>query len=148
MLAAVEAGQPPDFLFGTNTDYYYGQWAYDGRLVDLSDVIGPLASLFDPDALSYAMLLDATTGQTALYALPMGSSTHHLHVWRSLLEQAGFTLEDIPKRVGGILVVLVRPGPAGGAPGHRPRRHLGRRAWPCRSADDTWNRIRAVHAGL
>ena len=27
----------------------------------------------------------------------MGRITNHLHVWKSLLEQAGFTLEDIPK---------------------------------------------------
>ncbi len=72
VLAAVEAGEPPDFLFGTNTDYYYGQWAYDDRLVDLSDVVRPFASLFDPDALAFATLFDATTGRRALYALPMG----------------------------------------------------------------------------
>src|SRR5262245_52834121 len=30
-VAAVAAGQPPDFLFGTTTDYYYGQWAYEDR---------------------------------------------------------------------------------------------------------------------
>jgi multiple sugar transport system substrate-binding protein len=97
-LAAVEAGQPPDFLFGTTIDFYYGQWAYEDRLVDLSDEIQPFASLFDPDALAYATLLNATTGQRALYALPMGFGTNHIHVWRSLLEQAGFTLEDIPKQ--------------------------------------------------
>jgi multiple sugar transport system substrate-binding protein len=62
-LAAVSAGHPPDFLFGTNTSYYYGQWAYDDRLVDISDVIRPFANLFDPDALAYATLLDATTGR-------------------------------------------------------------------------------------
>ena len=96
--AGVSAGQPPDFLFGTSTDDDYGQWAAEGRLVDLSDVIGPFANLFDPDALGYATLFDATTGRRALYALPMGLSTHHVHVWRNLLEQAGFTLEDIPKQ--------------------------------------------------
>ena len=26
-LAAVSAGQPPDFLFGSTTDYYVGRWA-------------------------------------------------------------------------------------------------------------------------
>jgi multiple sugar transport system substrate-binding protein len=97
VLDAVAAGQPPDFLFGTNTDYHYGQWAEEGRLVDLSDVIGPFASLFDPDALRYATLLDATTGRRALYALPMAFATYNVHVWRDLLEQAGFTLDDIPK---------------------------------------------------
>jgi multiple sugar transport system substrate-binding protein len=95
---AVEAGQPPDFLFGSNTDYYYGQWAYEDRLVDLSDEILPFASLFDPDALAAATLFDATTGRRALYALPMGFATNHLHVWRDLLEQAGFTLEGVPRQ--------------------------------------------------
>ncbi len=44
-----------------------------------------------------AVLLNAKTGQRALYALPMGRTTNHVHVWKSLLEQAGFTLDDIPK---------------------------------------------------
>jgi ABC-type glycerol-3-phosphate transport system substrate-binding protein len=34
-LAALAAGHPPDFLFGTLMDYYYAQWAYEGSLVDL-----------------------------------------------------------------------------------------------------------------
>jgi multiple sugar transport system substrate-binding protein len=97
--AAVEAGQPPDFLFGLwVTPTYYPQWAYEDRLVDLSDEILPFASLFDPDTLAFATLLDATTGRRALYALPMGIGPHHVHVWLNLLQQAGFTLEDIPKQ--------------------------------------------------
>jgi multiple sugar transport system substrate-binding protein len=40
---------------------------------------------------------NARTGGRGLYALPMGRSTHHLHVWKSLLEQADFTLADMPK---------------------------------------------------
>jgi multiple sugar transport system substrate-binding protein len=97
ILAAVEAGKPPDFLFGLQTDWYYSQWAYEDRLIDLSDVIGPFANLFDPDGLSYVTLLDATTGLRALYALPMAFSTNHVHIWRNLLEQAGFTLANVPK---------------------------------------------------
>jgi hypothetical protein len=49
----------------------------------------------------------------------------NVHVWRNLLKQAGFTLEDIPKQWEAFLVVLVRSGPAGGAARDRPRRHLG-----------------------
>jgi multiple sugar transport system substrate-binding protein len=98
VLAAISAGQPPDFVFGQNTDSWYGQWADEDRLIDLSDVIGPFANLFDPDALRYATLGNATTGRRAIYALPMGFATNHIHVWRNLLEQAGFTLDDIPKQ--------------------------------------------------
>jgi multiple sugar transport system substrate-binding protein len=32
-----------------------------------------------------------------LYGLPMGRSTIHLHVWKNLMEQAGFTPADIPQ---------------------------------------------------
>ena len=76
---------------------YISEWAFDDRLVDLTDTVGHFSDLFDPDALAWWMLLNEKTGQRALYALPMGRTTNHIHVWKSLLEQAGFTLEDIPK---------------------------------------------------
>ena len=43
------------------------------------------------------MLLNQKTRQRDLYGLPIGRVTNHVHVWKSLLEQAGFTVEDIPK---------------------------------------------------
>ena len=96
-LAAVAAGRLPNFLFGVDINEYFAQWAYEGRLVDLTDVLGPLTAQFDRDALDHATLFDATTGKRNLHVLPMGRSTNHLHVWKSLLERAGFTLDDIPK---------------------------------------------------
>jgi multiple sugar transport system substrate-binding protein len=95
--AALAAGSPPDFVYGTDIDYHYGRWAQEGRLADLADALGPLASLFSPDALERATLLDATTGRRSLHALPMGQTTHHVHVWKSLLARAGLTLDDIPR---------------------------------------------------
>ena len=95
--AALAAGHAPDFGFGTLMAPYISEWAFGDRLVDLSDAIGSFANIFDPDALDRVMLVNAKTGQKALYALPMGRTNNHLHVWRSLLEQAGFTLADIPR---------------------------------------------------
>jgi multiple sugar transport system substrate-binding protein len=95
--AALKTGQPPDFAFGFSFGNYIGQWAYDDRLVALSDAIGHFSDLFDPDVLSWEMRFNASTGQKALYGLPMGRTTYYVHVWKSLLEQAGFTLEDVPK---------------------------------------------------
>jgi multiple sugar transport system substrate-binding protein len=68
--------------------------------VDLSGAIGAFADMFEPDALERGVWRNAKTGQKALYGLPIGRSTDHLHVWKSLLEQAGFTLADIPKEWG------------------------------------------------
>jgi multiple sugar transport system substrate-binding protein len=93
--AALEAGHPPDFAFGLT--YVSSKWAFEDRLVDLTDTVGAFSNLFDPEALAWWFQLNGTTRQRALYALPMGRSTIHLHVWKSLMEQAGFTPADIPK---------------------------------------------------
>jgi multiple sugar transport system substrate-binding protein len=94
--AAVEVGQPPDFLFGTTSPNWAPRWAYEDRLADLKGALGPLLDLFDDDAIEVSTLLDGSTGRRGLYALPMGRLSNHVHVWRSLLESAGFTLADIP----------------------------------------------------
>ena len=96
--AALEAGQPPDFLFGTSGERRVARWAYEDRLVDLEGVLGPVLDLFDADTIEVSTLLDGKTGRRGLYALPMGRHSNHVHVWNSLLERAGFTLADIPKQ--------------------------------------------------
>jgi multiple sugar transport system substrate-binding protein len=96
-VAALQTGQPPDFAFSFRTSDYISQWAFDGRLVDVTNAIGHFSDLFDPDALARFILLNQKIGQRALYALPVGRTTNHLHVWKSLLEQAGFTLKEVPK---------------------------------------------------
>jgi multiple sugar transport system substrate-binding protein len=95
--AALDAGRPPDVAFGTLMEDYISEWAFEDRLLDLSEAIGYLTDLFDPDALDRAVLVNGTTGQKALYALPMGRTSNNIHVWSSLLEQGGFTLADIPR---------------------------------------------------
>jgi multiple sugar transport system substrate-binding protein len=94
--AALEAGQPPDFFWGTTSESWAVQWAYEDRLADLDGALAPVLDLFDADAIEASTLLNGKTGQRGLYALPMGRASNHLHVWNSLLERAGFTLADIP----------------------------------------------------
>jgi multiple sugar transport system substrate-binding protein len=53
--------------------------------------------MFDPDALAWGQLFNASTGQKAFYGLPMGRTIYYVHVWRSLLEQAGSALADVPR---------------------------------------------------
>jgi len=94
---ALEASEPPDFLLGTRFASYISEWASNDQLLDLTDTVGGFSNQFDPGALAWWMLVNHKTGQRALYALPWGRSTNHVHVWKRLLEQAGFTLDDIPK---------------------------------------------------
>jgi multiple sugar transport system substrate-binding protein len=95
--AALEAGRPPGFAFGVELSEYLAPWAFEDRLVDLSDGVGHFSDLFDSEVLGWVMVLNGRTEQKALYGLPIGRSTMHIHVWKSLLERAGLTLADIPK---------------------------------------------------
>ena len=98
LVAALEAGRrTPDFVFTVVDIPQTERWAYEGRLVDLSDAVGHFSGLFDREALERSNLLDGSTGRRGLYFLPLGLASHHVHVWKSLLERAGFTLTDIPK---------------------------------------------------
>ena len=97
IVAAFEAGKPPDFVFGVLLQDYIGPWAFDDRLADLSEVVGGFTNLFDPDALAWVTWRDPKTGHAAMYGLPIGREINHLHVWQSLLHQAGFTVADIPR---------------------------------------------------
>ena len=65
--------------------------------MDLTEAIGHFSDLFDPEALELVLVLNGRTGRRALSGLPTGRETTHLHVWKSLLERAGFTLADIPR---------------------------------------------------
>jgi multiple sugar transport system substrate-binding protein len=97
-VAALEAERrTPDFVFTVAETQPFERWAYEGRLVDLTESVGHFSDLFDADALKRATLLDGTTGRRGLYLVPMGLGTHYVHVWKSLLGRAGFTLADIPK---------------------------------------------------
>ena len=94
---AIEAGRPPDIAWGVAINSHIPEWAAHDRLVDLTDTVGAFSNLFDPDALAWYGLLNETTKQRALYALPVGSVSNYVHVWKSLLERAGYTLADVPK---------------------------------------------------
>jgi multiple sugar transport system substrate-binding protein len=98
IVAAFESGNPPDFVFGVLLQDYIGPWADADRLVDLSDTIGHFSDLFDPDSLAWVTWRDPKTGHAAIYGLPIGREINHVHLWQSLLNQAGFTVADIPRQ--------------------------------------------------
>ena len=96
-VGAVEAGTPPDVGYCTTYDFRTtGKWAYESKLVDLSDVIAPIKDEFLPQALATTWLLNGATGTKAYYAAPIEQQTMHVVYWKDMLEEAGFTEADIP----------------------------------------------------
>ena len=68
LIATLETAQPPDFAFGFRLNDYISQWAFDDRLVDLTDTVGHFSDLFDRDALAWVTLLDEDRASGAVCA--------------------------------------------------------------------------------
>ena len=97
-VAALDAGTVPDVSFGLTYDFQAaGKWAYEGKLVDLSDILAPMKDRFLPNTLSTAHLYNDKTKKKAYYAFPVYQQTIHVNYWKDMLAEAGFKESDIPQ---------------------------------------------------
>jgi Bacterial extracellular solute-binding protein len=74
--AAIDAGRPPDFLFGQIAEHVIPRWAEEGRLVDLTDIVEPFKDMFDADTLELATLRNGRDQRIA-FTLCQWPSTRH-----------------------------------------------------------------------
>ena len=96
-VAALDAGTVPDIAYSDTYDVQTaGKWAFDGKLEDLSDVLGPMKDRFEAVALSTANLYSDKAKKKAYYAFPIKQQTLHVQYWKDMLAQAGFKENDIP----------------------------------------------------
>ena len=96
-VAALDAGTVPDIAYSDTYDVQTaGKWAFDGKLEDLSDVLGPMKDRFEAVALSTANLYSDKAKKKAYYAFPIKQQTLHIQYWKDMLGQAGFKENDIP----------------------------------------------------
>ncbi|MDE2456213.1 MAG: carbohydrate ABC transporter substrate-binding protein [Burkholderiales bacterium] len=97
-VAALDSGSPPDVAYADVYDFQVtAKWAFDDKLADLTSVIDPLRSKFEPAALATTFLYDNATKSRAYYAFPLKQQTIHTQYWKDMLEEGGFTEADIPK---------------------------------------------------
>ncbi len=96
-VAALDSNNPPDLAYADTYDFQTtAKWAFDGKLEDISSVINPLRSKFEPRALSTTFLLNNTNGTRAYYAFPLKQQTMHVQYWKDMLTESGFKESDIP----------------------------------------------------
>lgn len=97
-VAALDAGTVPDVSFGLTYDFQAaGKWAFEGKLVDLSDILAPIKDKFLPNTLSTAFLYNEKAKKKAYYAFPVYQQTIHVNYWKDMLAEAGFKDSDIPQ---------------------------------------------------
>ena len=97
-VAALDSGSPPDVAYSDVFDFQVtAKWAYDGKLLDISSVVDPIRTKFEPAALATTFLYNNANQTRAYYAFPIKQQTMHIQYWKDMLTEAGFKESDIPK---------------------------------------------------
>jgi len=96
IVSAMTSGVVPDF-FPNNPAEIIALYAWDDKLVDVTDIVETQKSLYSETALLSAYCYNNATKKRSFYGVPYTQACFSNHVWRPLIEKAGFTLEDIPK---------------------------------------------------
>jgi multiple sugar transport system substrate-binding protein len=91
-LRSKQAGVPPDILFAAKSLYPVSDW--QGKLMDVSDIVESRKATYSNDAISSAKLYG--NQDPHYYGVPIGQGTTHIYYWKDLLQQAGYRPADIP----------------------------------------------------
>ncbi|MGD1701710.1 extracellular solute-binding protein [Dapis sp. BLCC M229] len=95
---ALEAGKPPDIFFSERAEFtLIPQCAWQGKLVDVSDLIEPIKKLYSDTTLKSVYLYKNVESKSSNYAVPIMQQSIHIHYWLDLIRQAGFG-EEIPEK--------------------------------------------------
>jgi multiple sugar transport system substrate-binding protein len=96
IVAAMQTGVVPDAMVN-NPAEIIALHAWDDKLVDVTDVVETQKSLMTEAALLNAYCYNNVTKKRSYYGVPLTQDVLPNHIWRPLVEKAGFTLEDLPK---------------------------------------------------
>jgi multiple sugar transport system substrate-binding protein len=96
IVSAVTSGVVPDMLYATPGEII-ALYAWDDKLVDVSDVIETQKEEFVETALLSAYCYNSIEKKRSYYGVPFTMDVLPNHIWRPLVEKAGYKVEDIPK---------------------------------------------------
>ena len=96
IVSAVTSGVVPD-LFQNNPFESVALLAWDDKLVDVSDVVATQKEEYTEAALLSASCYNRVEKRRSFYGVPYTAGVSANHIWGSLVQKAGYTIEDIPK---------------------------------------------------
>jgi multiple sugar transport system substrate-binding protein len=96
IISAVTSGEVPD-LFQNNPGEIITLFAWQDKLIDVTDVIETQKEEFTETALLSTYCYNSIEKKRTFYGVPYTSAALPNHVWKSLVEKAGYKIEDIPK---------------------------------------------------
>ena len=96
IVSAVTSGAVPD-LFQNALAEMIALFAWDDKLVDVSDVVETQKEEFSETALLSVRCYNSVEKKRSIYGVPYTIDVLPNHIWRPLVEKAGHKMEDIPK---------------------------------------------------
>src|SRR6516164_7909351 len=96
IVAAAQSGIVPD-IFPNNPAEIVGLYAYEDKLLDVSDVVETQKEEYTEAALLNTYCYNSVTKKRSFYGAPDTTACLPNHVWKPLVEKAGMKIEDIPK---------------------------------------------------
>jgi multiple sugar transport system substrate-binding protein len=96
IVSAVTSGGVPD-LFQNNPVETLALFAWNDKLVDVTDIVETQKSQYTETALLTAYCFNNAEKRRSYYGVPYTCAVRPNHIWRPLVEKAGYTMEDLPK---------------------------------------------------
>src|SRR6516162_6636085 len=96
IIAAMQSGIVPD-LFPNNPGEIIALYSWDDKLVDVTDVVETQREEYTEAALLTGLCYNSVEKRRSFYGVPYQQAVLPNHVWRPLVEKAGFKIDDIPK---------------------------------------------------
>src|SRR5712671_2399149 len=96
IVSAVTSGVVPD-LFQNSLAEIIALYAWNDMLVDVSDVVETQREEYTDTALLTVNCYNNVEKKRSFYGVPYTVDVFLNHVWRPLVEKAGYKMEDIPK---------------------------------------------------
>src|SRR6202790_823716 len=96
IVSAVTSGFAPD-LFQNNPAEIISLYAWDDKLVDVSDVVETQREEYTETALLTVRCYNNVEKQRGIYGVPYTLGCSMNHIWRPLVEKAGYQMSDLPK---------------------------------------------------
>ncbi|HXA20946.1 MAG TPA: ABC transporter substrate-binding protein [Acetobacteraceae bacterium] len=96
IVSAITSGEVPDLFTATPAEIV-ALYAWQGKLVDVADVVETQRSQYSETALLSAQCYNSITKRRGFYGVPYTGAVLPNHIWKPLVEKAGYKMEDIPK---------------------------------------------------
>jgi multiple sugar transport system substrate-binding protein len=96
IVAAMQTGVVPDVMVNNPTEIP-AIYAWEDKLVDVTDVVETQKSLLTETALLNNYCYNNVSTKRSYYGVPLTQDVLPNHIWRPLVEKAGFSMEDIPR---------------------------------------------------